>query len=65
MRDGGKDARARAHQRVQAILAAHVPAIVGFTLFTCFVTVLTSLIADVMCAFVDPRARLYERSNHP
>jgi peptide/nickel transport system permease protein len=49
---------------VEAILAADTPAIVGFTLFTCVVTVLTSLIADVLYAFVDPRARLYQQSNH-
>jgi peptide/nickel transport system permease protein len=49
---------------VQAILSADVPAIVGFTIFTCVVTVLTSLIADVLYAFVDPRTRLYQQSNH-
>jgi peptide/nickel transport system permease protein len=49
---------------VEAMLSADVPAVVGFTLFTCVVTVLTSLITDVLYAFVDPRTRLYHESYH-
>jgi peptide/nickel transport system permease protein len=44
---------------VEAILAADIPAVVGFTLFTCLVTVLSSLVTDVLCAVADPRARVY------
>jgi len=47
------------HAAIEAILAADIPSVVGFTLFVSLVTVLSSLVADVACAFVDPRARLY------
>ncbi len=43
----------------EAILAVDIPAVVGFTLFVSLVTVLSSLVADIACAFVDPRARTY------
>jgi peptide/nickel transport system permease protein len=44
---------------IEAILAADIPSVVGFTLFVSLITVLSSLVADVLCALVDPRARLY------
>jgi peptide/nickel transport system permease protein len=44
---------------VKAILQYDVPVAVGFALFACMVTVLSSLIADVLYAVVDPRVRLY------
>ena len=43
----------------KAIAAGDVPVAVGFALFTCAVTVVASLIADVLYAVVDPRVRLY------
>ena len=42
----------------EAILMADVPAVVGFVMFTCLVTVLSSLVADVLYALVDPRVAL-------
>jgi len=42
----------------EAILMTDVPAIVGFVMFTCLVTVLSSLVADVLYACVDPRVAL-------
>jgi peptide/nickel transport system permease protein len=42
---------------VQAILAADVPAVIGFTLFSCIVTVIASLVADLLYGFIDPRTR--------
>jgi peptide/nickel transport system permease protein len=42
----------------EAILLADLPAIVGFVIFTSLVTVLSSLIADILYAFVDPRVAL-------
>jgi len=44
---------------VQAILNGDVPVVIGFTLFVSIVTVLLSLIADVLYGVIDPRARLY------
>jgi peptide/nickel transport system permease protein len=42
----------------EAILMGDTPAVVGFTIFTCLLTVLASLVADVLYAFVDPRVQL-------
>jgi peptide/nickel transport system permease protein len=44
---------------VNAILQSDVPVAVGFALFSCLVTVLASLLADILYAVVDPRVRLY------
>jgi len=44
---------------VQAILASDVPVAVGFALFSGLVTILASLLADVLYAVADPRVRLY------
>lgn len=44
---------------VGAIMNADIPTVVGFVLFTCIVTVLSSLAADVLYALVDPRVRLF------
>ena len=44
---------------VSAILQSDVPVAVGFALFSCLVTVLASLLADILYAVVDPRVRLY------
>jgi peptide/nickel transport system permease protein len=44
---------------VKAILQSDVPVAVGFALSTCAVVVLSSLIADILYAVVDPRVRLY------
>ena len=45
----------------KAILQADVPVALGFALFGCMVTVLTSLIADILYGVLDPRVRLYQR----
>ncbi len=45
---------------VMAILNMDVPSVVGFTLFSCLVTVLASLVADVLYAVIDPRTRLQQ-----
>jgi peptide/nickel transport system permease protein len=42
-----------------AMLFTDIPVAVGFAIFTCLVTVLASLIADLLYAFADPRIRLY------
>ena len=47
---------------VEAMLNGDVPAIIGFTIFTCLVTVIASLIADIFYAIVDPRIRLIQES---
>ncbi len=44
---------------VKAILNTDVPVAVGFALFSCAITVLASLLADVLYAVVDPRVRLF------
>jgi peptide/nickel transport system permease protein len=44
---------------VKAILQSDVPVAVGFALFSCMVTVLASLLADILYAVADPRVRLY------
>jgi peptide/nickel transport system permease protein len=41
------------------MLFTDIPVAVGFAVFTCIVTVLASLIADLLYAFADPRIRLY------
>jgi ABC-type dipeptide/oligopeptide/nickel transport system permease component len=43
----------------EAMLQTDIPVALGFTVFTCIVVVLASLIADVLYAFADPRVRLY------
>jgi len=43
---------------IQAVLHADIPVAVGFALFSCTVTVLASLVADILYAVVDPRVRL-------
>jgi ABC-type dipeptide/oligopeptide/nickel transport system permease component len=42
----------------EAIVFADIPVAVGFAVFSCTVTVLASLSADILYAFVDPRVRL-------
>jgi len=49
---------------VQAILSADIPAVIGFTLFSCIVTVFASLVADLLCGFVDPRTRIFQGREH-
>jgi peptide/nickel transport system permease protein len=44
---------------VKAILQSDVPVAVGFALFASIITVLTSLISDILYAVVDPRVRLF------
>ncbi len=44
---------------VQAILASDVPVAVGFALFSGVITIVASLVADVLYAVADPRVRLY------
>jgi peptide/nickel transport system permease protein len=44
---------------VEAILLGDVPVVVGFTLFVSIITVLLTLVADILYGVVDPRARLY------
>ena len=50
---------------VQAILSADVPAVIGFTLFSCIVTVVASLIADLLYGFIDPRTRTFAGREQP
>jgi peptide/nickel transport system permease protein len=49
---------------VQAILSADVPAVIGFTLFSSIVTVIASLIADLLYGFIDPRTRTLQGQEH-
>ena len=42
----------------EAMWNADVQSVVGFTLLTCIVTVLASLVSDVLCAFANPRIRI-------
>ncbi len=44
---------------VQAIFHADILVAVGFAVFSCTATVLTSLVADILYALADPRARLF------
>ncbi len=43
----------------QAIVRADIPVALGFTVFTCLIVVLASLMADVLYGIADPRVRLY------
>lgn len=43
----------------KAMMGADTPATVGFAIFTCIVTMLASLVTDLLYAFVDPRARCH------
>jgi peptide/nickel transport system permease protein len=43
---------------VQGFLNTEIPVTVGFALFSCTITVLASLIADILYAVADPRVRL-------
>ena len=44
---------------VRAMLQSDIPVAVGFAVFSCSVTILASLIADVLYAVVDPRVRVF------
>jgi len=44
---------------MEAVWHSDVPAVVGFTLFSCLIIVVVSLVTDILYAFVDPRVRLY------
>jgi peptide/nickel transport system permease protein len=44
---------------VVSFQASEIPVTVGFALFSCLVTVLSSLIADISYAIADPRVRLF------
>jgi peptide/nickel transport system permease protein len=44
---------------VKSMLSSDVPVAVGFALFSCGITVLASLLADLLYALVDPRIRLF------
>jgi peptide/nickel transport system permease protein len=48
------------HAAVEAILDGDVVAVVGFTFFTCIVTMMASLMADILYGLIDPRARLFQ-----
>jgi peptide/nickel transport system permease protein len=43
----------------QAMLRTDIPVALGFTIFTCIVVVVASLVADLLYAVADPRVRLY------
>jgi peptide/nickel transport system permease protein len=42
---------------VIAIMSLDIPFIIGFTILSAFILVLTNLIADIVAACVDPRIR--------
>lgn len=44
---------------IKAILMSDIPVAVGFAVFACIVTVLSSLIADILYGIIDPRVRLF------
>lgn len=44
---------------VDAVINLDIPVALGFAVFSCIVTVLASLIADILYAVVDPRVRLF------
>jgi peptide/nickel transport system permease protein len=44
---------------VTAILNSDLPVAVGFAVFSCAIVVVSSLLADILYAVVDPRIRLY------
>jgi len=46
------------HAAAEAIQQTDIPVAVGFAILTCTVTVMASLVADILYAFVDPRVRL-------
>jgi peptide/nickel transport system permease protein len=46
------------HSAAEAIRFSDIPVAVGFAVFSCGVTVLASLVADILYAVVDPRVRL-------
>ncbi len=46
------------HSAAEAIKFSDIPVALGFAMFSCGVTVVASLIADVLYAVVDPRVRL-------
>jgi peptide/nickel transport system permease protein len=47
---------------IQAVLSRDYPTVMGLTVVTAVVTLLASLVADVLYAFADPRIRLGERA---
>lgn len=47
---------------MQAVLARDYPTIMGLTVISAAVTLLASLVADILYAFADPRVRLGERA---
>jgi peptide/nickel transport system permease protein len=47
---------------VISFLSSEIPVTVGFTLFSCTVSVFSSLIADIFYALADPRIRLFVES---
>lgn len=44
---------------VKSFQSKEIPVTVGFALFACMLTVLSSLVADILYALVDPRVRLF------
>lgn len=44
---------------VSAIIQSDIPVAMGFTLFSCLVTVLAGFFTDILYAVVDPRVKLY------
>jgi peptide/nickel transport system permease protein len=44
---------------VKSFQSSEIPVTVGFALFACMLTVLSSLLADIFYALVDPRVRLF------
>jgi peptide/nickel transport system permease protein len=42
-----------------AMVSTDIPVAVGFAVLTCTVTILASLVADLLYTFADPRVRLY------
>jgi len=47
---------------VRSFLVMEIPVTVGFALFGCTLTILSSLIADLLYAWVDPRVRTFAAS---
>ena len=43
---------------IMSFLSYEIPVTVGFAIFSCIVTLLSSLVADILYALVDPRIRL-------
>jgi peptide/nickel transport system permease protein len=44
---------------LRAVMQYDIPVAVGFALFSCILTVLASLFADILYAVIDPRVRLF------